>query len=42
LEEKCSKWAIERLREEKRVLIERIGEASQQLMKQEAVLSEQH
>lgn len=41
LEEKCSRWAIERLKEEKRVLVEKIGEASQQIMKQDGLLSEQ-
>jgi hypothetical protein len=41
LEEKCSRWAIERLKEEKRVLVEKIGEASQHIMKQDGLLSEQ-
>lgn len=39
LEEKCSRLAIERLKEEKRVLVEKIGEASQQIIKQDGLLS---
>ena len=33
LEEKCSKWAMERLKEENRVLVEKIGTASQEIIK---------
>ena len=33
LEEKCSKWALERLTEEKKILVQRIGETSQDMIK---------
>jgi autonomous glycyl radical cofactor GrcA len=41
LEDKCSRWALDRLKEEKRVLVEKIGEASQEIIRLTNLAGEQ-
>lgn len=40
LEEKCSKWSLDRLKEEKKILVEKIGEASQEIIRLNSEASE--